>query len=91
MAKVMLDTPKIGEFRGRSMRMAHLGSTDIDALHELAAKIGLKREWFQDHPRHPHYDLLGIDMIKAAWQAGASQVTPREFVAALKQALEETK
>ncbi len=29
----------------------------IDALHAFAKRIGMKRIWFQDHPRHPHYDL----------------------------------
>jgi hypothetical protein len=31
----------------------------IEELHEFAQSIGLKREWFQDHPRHPHYDVWG--------------------------------
>jgi hypothetical protein len=26
-------------------------------LHSFAEKIGLKFTWFQNHPRHPHYDL----------------------------------
>jgi alkanesulfonate monooxygenase SsuD/methylene tetrahydromethanopterin reductase-like flavin-dependent oxidoreductase (luciferase family) len=26
-------------------------------LHEMAERIGLKRAWFQEHPRFPHYDL----------------------------------
>jgi len=29
----------------------------IDALHEFAKRLGLKREWFQDHEYAPHYDL----------------------------------
>lgn len=29
----------------------------IDELHQMAARIGLKRTWFQDHQQHPHYDL----------------------------------
>lgn len=32
---------------------------DLDELHKFAQSIGLKREWFQDHPAHPHYDLFG--------------------------------
>ncbi len=37
----------------------HLFSDDnnLDELHEFAAKIGLKRSWFQDDGRLPHYDL----------------------------------
>jgi Protein of unknown function (DUF4031) len=30
---------------------------DIDALHAFAHRLGMKRSWFQDHPRAPHYDL----------------------------------
>jgi len=30
---------------------------ELSELHEFAQRIGLKRQWFQDHPRHPHYDL----------------------------------
>lgn len=35
----------------------HLWSEDVEALHRLARKIGLKRAWFQDRPGFPHYDL----------------------------------
>lgn len=30
---------------------------DLEALHAFALALGLKREWFQNHPRMPHYDL----------------------------------
>lgn len=30
----------------------------IEELHQLMEKIGMKRSWFQNHPRHPHYDLV---------------------------------
>lgn len=33
-------------------------AADLEELHELAAKIGLKRAWFQDRPGFPHYDLV---------------------------------
>jgi hypothetical protein len=31
---------------------------DIEHLHEFARTLGLKREWFQDKPKAPHYDLI---------------------------------
>ena len=40
-------------------------SQHMEALHEFAKKIGMKREWFQDHPRHPHYDLTPSRRDKA--------------------------
>ena len=36
---------------------AHLTSCDLDALHAFALRIGLKRTWFQNDRRCPHYDL----------------------------------
>ena len=45
----------VGERTGH--RWCHMWSDDLNRLHALAAKIGLKREWFQNHGRVPHYDL----------------------------------
>jgi hypothetical protein len=36
----------------------HLVGTDEKELHAFAKKIGLKREWFQDKHRIPHYDIF---------------------------------
>lgn len=62
----------------------HMASDDLseeglEELHEMAVNIGLKREWFQNHPRHPHYDLspLGREL---AIEAGAVPVSSRELV-----------
>lgn len=51
----------------------------IDELHAFALSIGLRLEWFQDHPIAPHYDLtvarrekalaLGAKFIPARAQA----------------------
>jgi hypothetical protein len=46
-------------------------------LHEFAAKIGMKREWFQ--PRHTHYDVFGC-MVDRALANGAIKLTPKELV-----------
>jgi len=55
----------------------HLVSQDPDALHRFASLIGLKREWFQEHPRHPHYDTITLRKLRLALDAGAVLVTPR--------------
>ncbi len=36
----------------------HMWSDDPEALHAMAERIGMRREWFQDKPGFPHYDLL---------------------------------
>ena len=35
----------------------HMWADDIDELHAVAEAIGLKRRWFQNDTRLPHYDL----------------------------------
>jgi hypothetical protein len=38
---------------------SHLWSdSDIEELHKLAEKIGLKRSYFQNKPSFPHYDVI---------------------------------
>jgi hypothetical protein len=54
----------------------HLVAETLDDLHEFAQAIGLKREWFQDHPRHPHYDLTTIRAVRRAINRGAVLVSP---------------
>ena len=45
--------------RGRAVKSCHLFTDgDIDELHAMAERIGLKRRWFQcGNKRLPHYDL----------------------------------
>ncbi|MBK8476991.1 MAG: DUF4031 domain-containing protein [Opitutaceae bacterium] len=38
-------------------RWCHLWSNDLDALHAMAEGLGMHRDWFQDRPGFPHYDL----------------------------------
>lgn len=54
----------------------HMLADTLDELHALASVIGLKRSWFQDHPRHPHYDLTAAKRA-AALEAGAVFVPAR--------------
>lgn len=43
----------------------HLVADTLEELHGFAAMIGLKREWFQEHPTHPHYDIWGSKLTHA--------------------------
>jgi hypothetical protein len=48
----------------------HMTADTLEELHEMGERIGLKRRWFQAHPRFPHYDLTaGKRMLAVA--AGA--------------------
>ena len=44
--------------------------------HAFAASIGLRREWFQDHPSAPHYDLTPAKRALAVAN-GARETTRR--------------
>lgn len=48
----------------RYKQSCHMISTDLDELHAMAKRIGLKRAWFQDGPK-PHYDLTASMRAKA--------------------------
>jgi len=60
-------------FRGGA---CHLTGDDLHELHEFAAKLGLRPEWFQDG-RIPHYDLTRGKRQQAI-DAGAVFVPAKE-------------
>jgi hypothetical protein len=58
----------------------HLQADTPEALHAFAARLGLKREWFQSRPGRPdrdHYDLTRIKRSEAI-ALGAIPETVRE-------------
>jgi hypothetical protein len=58
----------------------HLWSADQEVLHAFAARIGLRREWYQDRPVLYHYDLLTARRRLVALEEGAVYVSPRILV-----------
>lgn len=56
------------------MIMCHMVSDSIEELHEMAAKIGVARRHFQNHPRHPHYDIC-LAKKKLAIKNGAVELS----------------
>ena len=52
----------------------HLVADTEAELHEFAMRIGLKREWYQRHKRHPHYDLTTDSARRRAIKNGAEIV-----------------
>jgi hypothetical protein len=58
----------------------HLVADTLDELHAFAESIGMKRSWFQDHPRHPHYDTISKGKKSKAIKAGAILISSKEIV-----------
>jgi hypothetical protein len=57
----------------------HMYADTLQELHAMAAAIGMKRAWFQDHPRLPHYDLVERRRV-AAVKLGAIEHSRKEMV-----------
>lgn len=57
----------------------HLIADTLEELHSFAANIGMKAEWFQNHKRHPHYDIWGA-MLKNALNSGAVVISSKDLV-----------
>ena len=69
----------IWEWRGR--RWCHLTADSDEELHELAARLGLLRQWFQTKPERPwadHYDLPEEIRVQAI-ACGARPLTTLEM------------
>lgn len=57
----------------RHLKSCHLFCDgDLQELHQFAARLGLKREWFQDHASLPHYDLTERKRQRAILLGAAS-------------------
>ena len=58
---------------GRWNGGAHMMASDLEALHAMAAKIGLRRSWFQGDSTFAHYDLTASKRALAV-AAGAVEI-----------------
>ncbi|MBK3780121.1 DUF4031 domain-containing protein [Paraburkholderia aspalathi] len=67
------------KLRGRTVASCHMftDSLDLEELHLMAERIGMKREWFQPHRIAPHYDLTASRRA-AAVKLGALEVRRKE-------------
>jgi hypothetical protein len=62
----------------RWAKSAHLIADTLDELHEFAARVGLRRAWFQQGST-PHYDLTEARHAKAL-ELGAILLDRASFV-----------
>ena len=58
----------------------HMTADTLVELHAMARRIGLKRSWFQPHPRFPHYDLTKGMRAKAVLEGATEQRRPVKAV-----------
>lgn len=61
----------------------HLIADTLEELHSFAARLGLKRSWFQDKASGPHYDLTASKRSLAV-RLGALETPDRGFHAILR-------
>lgn len=73
------------EWRGK--RWCHMQADDVEELHRFAARLGLKRSWFQTTPGQPwkdHYDVtegkrqqaIRLGAIPETWRDAAERGRP---------------
>jgi hypothetical protein len=62
----------------------HMIADSLEELHAMADRIGMHREWFQNKPDHPHYDLRPPSR-ELAVQYGAVELSTFELVRKLKE------
>ncbi|KAF1702868.1 DUF4031 domain-containing protein [Pseudoxanthomonas kaohsiungensis] len=69
------------EMHGRKVASCHMFSDSVDLaeLHAMAERIGLKRAWFQNKGRAPHYDLVESKRRMAVF-CGAQEVDAHQAV-----------
>jgi hypothetical protein len=51
-----------------------ISDSGLEGLHKFARVVGLKRSWFQNHERHPHYDLTTNRIRNRAIKMGVKVV-----------------
>ena len=78
---IVVDELRTYTGRGRlSGQWCHMTTDtgDLDELHAFAARLGLRRAWFQDVRSAPHYDLRPTKRALAV-TLGAKEITWREM------------
>jgi len=77
---VYVDNERI-PWRGREW--CHLVADSLDELHAFAAKLGLRRAWFQERASYPHYDVT-VSVRNLALALGALNADRAMLIACCK-------
>jgi len=63
----------------------HLIGDTPQELHDFAKFVGLKREWFQDHPHHPHYDITTSRKLRKILSTNrVTVISPKQLLKKIK-------
>ncbi len=62
---------------------SHLFADTRQELDEFALRLGLRKVWYQDHPRHPHFDLTASKRGLAV-RLGAVELSTRDSLLRLR-------
>lgn len=73
-----LTSIKDPQARRHGTNWSHMWADELEELHILAAKIGMKKSWFQDRPGFPHYDLVPTKR-RLALNLGAQHQSLKDF------------
>lgn len=65
------------------MKMCHMIADSLDELHEMAAAVGMRREWFQP-TSFPHYDV-SLSRRSEVIRRGAVVLSRRELALKMRQ------
>lgn len=82
---VYVDNERI-EWRGKLW--CHLVADSLNELHEFAAALGLRRNWFQGKASYPHYDVT-TSVRDRALLLGATPGTKVQIIASARRLREE--
>jgi hypothetical protein len=68
----------------RGMIFCHMMADTLDELFKMADLIGINRKYYQNNPRHPHFDICKSKK-KLAILNGAIEVTTKQLIEHFKQ------
>ena len=71
-----------GKHPYRGMKMCHMLADTLDELHGMAARVGLRRAWFQTR-NTPHYDICQAKRAEAV-RLGAVEIGRRQVAALIR-------